>query len=80
MDKASVLYRGVFVWHVHCKIQIYSQLPGVEGEDPAEERGERGDEEEGGSKIPELKVQKEEIRALLSKKLEKGDTWCASNV
>ena len=55
----------------------------MEGEDPAEERGERGergDEEEGGSKIPELKVQKEEIRALLSKKLEKGDTWCASNV
>ena len=26
-------------------------------------------------KVPDLKIQKEEIRALLNKKLEKGDTW-----
>ena len=38
-----------------------------------EEREEK--DEATGSTIPDLKVQKEEIRALLNQKLQKGDTW-----
>ena len=73
------MYSGSIVIsiQIQIQIQIYS-LTGVEREETGEEAGEEGGED-GGSKVPELKVQKEEIRALLTKKLEKGDTWCDSN-
>ena len=43
---------------------------GVEEEEEGEGEGEGGE-----GKVPDLKVQKEEIKALLHQKLQKGDTW-----